>query len=285
MNSKLKKVLVLSPLIIFIFLLFASSCMTFRQTDSQTLADFEKRNTKGLIKRVDFENKEVRFIESGMDDGYNNLIVFVHGAPGSSRDMLPFLYDSLLLKQSRMISIDRLGYGYSDYGNAEVSISKQADLVKAIIQNAQESNIILVGHSFGGPIVAKAALLSTNISSVLMLAPVNDPYNEKMFWISNFGKWKITRWMLSKAFKVAADEKFAHEDELLKMKDDWKSLQIPIVHIHGQKDWIAPISNANWSEKNISTKYLKLINDPELDHFIPFTNHDLVVNELLLLLK
>lgn len=285
MNSKLKKALITIPILIFIFIVFASGCMTFRQSDKQTLSEFEKRNKKGIVQRLTFENKQIRYVESGNEDDKSNLIVFVHGAPGSSRDMLPFLYDSTLLIHARMISIDRLGYGYSDYGNAEVSIEKQAKVITTLIEDANESNIIVVGHSFGGPIAAKAAVLSSKINSVLMLAPVNDPNNEKIFWVSNFGKWKLTRWMLSKAWRVSADEKFTHEEELLKMKDDWKNVSVPVVHIHGHKDFLAPITNVTWSEKNIPADYLKIINQEELDHFIPFKNQDLVITELLLLLK
>ena len=254
--------------------------MTFRQSDSKTLAYFEKKGKSAVIQRMDYLGKSIRFIESQNEQNGDALIIFVHGAPGSSQDMLYFLADSTLLQKARMISVDRLGYGFSDYGHAEVSISKQAEMISALIKDAQESQIILVGHSFGGPIVAKAAVLDSKIDGILMLAPVNDPYHEKMFKVSYFGKWKLTRWMLSKAFKVSADEKFAHEAELLKMKDDWKKLNIPVVHIHGDKDGLAPIENIAWSEQNIPSENLKIVRDENLDHFIPFKNRELVVQEL-----
>ncbi|MDH5365358.1 MAG: alpha/beta hydrolase [Cyclobacteriaceae bacterium] len=259
--------------------------MTFRQSDKKTIAYFEKKNQKANIKRLNYEGKEVRYVEVGTEKNKKALVIFVHGAPGSSRDLLFYLSDSILLEKARMISFDRLGYGYSDYGNAEISIEEQAKLVNAFVKEAKESTIILVGHSFGGPIIAKAAIMNTKISGILMLAPVNDPYNEKILWVSNFGKWKLTRWMMSKAWKVATDEKFTHEQELLRMKDGWQKLRVPVVHIHGGKDWIAPISNVAWSEDNIPKKHLKIINQEELDHFIPFKNHDLVVEQILVLLE
>lgn len=285
MRRKLKKALLISPLIIVGSLIIASSCMTFRQSDKKTIAHFEKRNQKAFIKRLNFEGKDVRYVEVGIEENKNTLIIFVHGAPGSSRDLLSYLSDSTLLEKARIISFDRLGYGYSNYGKSEVSIETQAKLVNAFVDTAEESKIILVGHSFGGPIIAKAAVMNTKISGILMLAPVNDPYNEKIFWVSNFGKWKLTRWMMSEAWKVATDEKLAHEQELLRMKNDWKKLQIPVVHIHGENDWIAPISNVDWSENNIPNEYLRVINEEDLDHFIPFKNRTLVVDELMLLLR
>ncbi|MDH5476250.1 MAG: alpha/beta hydrolase [Cyclobacteriaceae bacterium] len=259
--------------------------MNFRQSDKKTLAHFEKREQVAFVKRLDFDGKTVRYVEAGTEENKEVLIIFVHGAPGSSSDLLSYLSDSSLLEKARMISFDRLGYGYSAYGKAEVSIEEQARLVNAFITTAIETKIIIVGHSFGGPIAVKAAVLNPKISGVLMLAPVNDPYNEKMFWISNVGKWKLTRWVLSSAFKVSADEKFSHEEELLKMEGDWAKIKIPITHIHGGKDWIAPSSNVKWSKRNIPREYLKLVYQEELDHFIPFKNKELVVEELLLLVE
>ena len=158
-------------------------------------------------------------------------------------------------------------------------------MINSWLKDVEERQIILVGHSFGGPIVAKSAVLNPAISSIVMLAPVNDPYNEKLFWVSYVGKWGITRWMMSKAIRVATDEKFSHAEELKKIENDWSELSVPVVHIHGEKDWIAPIENVDWSSKNINTKYLKLIVGEKLDHFIPFTNQDLVVDELLKLIS
>lgn len=285
MRKWLKRALIFIPLILLVGLILMTSCMTFRQSDSKTHEYFNKKGRTVEIRRIDFEGKEIRYIESKNKDINNTLIVFVHGAPGSSQDMLYYLADSSLLKNARMISYDRLGYGYSDYGHAEISIERQADLINALLDDIPEERVILVGHSFGGPIAAKAAVHNSKISSILMLAPVNDPYNEKIFKVSYFGKWKLTRWMLSKALKVATDEKFSHEQELLKIKDDWKALNIPVVHVHGGKDWIAPIENVEWSKNNIPLENLKIVRDEELDHFIPFKNQDLVVNELLQLLK
>jgi len=285
MSSKLKKAILVIPLILVVLVFVATSCMTFRQSNKKTLAFFESKNQVANIDVVEFESKEVRYVESGFGTNKDVLIVFVHGAPGSSKDLLPFLADSTLLLYARMITVDRLGYGYSDYGTAVTSISQQAEMINAIIENAPESKIILVGHSYGGPIIAKAAALNPKIDALLMLAPVNDPYNEKSFWVSNLAKWKLTKWMFSKAWQVAAAEKFSHEEELLKMKSDWNNLAIPVVHIHGHKDFLAPPSNVQWSQDNIKNEYLKIIDREDLDHFIPFTNKQLVVEELELLMK
>ena len=285
MRTWIKRLLVSAPLVFILFIVIVSSCMTFRQSDKKTIASFEENNIEAEIHHVKYNSRPIRYIESGFEKDKDNLIVFIHGAPGSSRDLLSYLYDSSLLSVARMISIDRPGYGYSGYGEAVTSIEQQSLIINELIGGVSEKNIILVGHSFGGPIAAKASVLNKAIDAVVMLAPVNDPYNEKMFWVSYLGKWKITRWMVSDALKVATDEKFTHADELLLMQEDWNKINVPVLHIHGHKDWLAPLSNVEWSRQNIAKEQLILLEDPELDHFIPFTQKSLVVNELIKLIN
>jgi len=62
--------------------------------------------------------------------------------------------DSEFNQKVKLISIDRLGYGSSDLGNAELSLAINADAVKTIITQYQPSQVYVIGHSCGGHIVA-----------------------------------------------------------------------------------------------------------------------------------
>ena len=44
-------------------------------------------------------------------------MVFLHGSPGSWSHYIDFMYDDSLQKKFRFISIDRPGFGYSDFGS------------------------------------------------------------------------------------------------------------------------------------------------------------------------
>lgn len=116
---------------------------------------------------------------------------------------------------------------------------------------------------------------------VIMLAPLNEPASEPMFTISYFAKWKLTRWVLPKAIKVSADEKFTHVAELQKLYDEWKDLKVPILHIHGTKDFLAPISNVKFSEDHIPAHLLETIVLEDVNHFLPWSHFDLVKQEVL----
>ncbi|MFN7116470.1 MAG: alpha/beta fold hydrolase [Saprospiraceae bacterium] len=275
-------------LLFFISSAILTSCMTFRKSDAQSLEYFNKRKIAVKIHRKSLQDREIRYLESSRLTPDAPLVVFVHGAPGSAREFHTYLADSLLLTKANLVSIDRPGYGYSGYGKSEPSLEKQTEAVCAVVESfPQASKVILVGHSYGGPIVAKCAMMHPDkFAGIMMLAPVNDPNSEKVFWYAGFAKWKLTRWMLSKAWRVSGDEKFAHIDELKKMENDWSQISVPIVHIHGAKDkMLAPQGNITFSKSNIPAQFLKLIVIPDTGHLIPWTDYDQVKTELLALLN
>ncbi|HRF41829.1 MAG TPA: alpha/beta fold hydrolase, partial [Saprospiraceae bacterium] len=183
------------------------------------------------IHRIPFSGGELRYVETGLQTDSTPLILFVHGAPGSGNNFYKYLSDSLLTAKYRLISIDRPGYGYSNYGQ---SFRVQAEAVKAVLDRYRPSKTLLVGHSFGGPVIAQVALdYPAQVQALLMLAPVNDPDSEPVPWYAGLARWRLTRWMLSKAWQVSGDEKFAHVEELRRLQPRWQELRIPVTHWHG----------------------------------------------------
>lgn len=269
----------------FIFILFGIR-MGFRTADRGVKRYFVKRGVEAKIQRIPYEGDSLRWIETGISDPEAPLLVFVHGAPGSSNNFFRYLADSALRARAHLLSIDRPGYGYSAYGRSETSIARQAEAVKAILDHMGNGRkAILVGHSFGGPIVAKTAVdYPDRVGSILMLAPVNDPAHEQVFWFSHLARWNATRWVLSPGWKVAGDEKFGHAEALHAISSDWASLRLPVIHLHGEKDILAPPANADFSEKNIPASYLRLLRLPDAGHLIPFIQYETTKKEILRIL-
>ena len=249
----------------------------FRYSDKQTLAYFKKRNIPVKIRTTPYLDNQLHWVEtkraSLKDDA--PVVMFVHGAPGSGSDFYGYLADSALLDRAMVVAVDRPGYGHSMYGKAMISIADQAKAIKTIVDQYSGRKIVLVGHSYGGPIAAKMAMDYPNqIQSVIMLAPVNDPDHEKIFWFSYIGIWKATRWMLSGAWRTSGSEKFSHAAELAKMQPGWQTISKPITHLHGMKDDLAPPVNIDFSKKNIPSNMLDLHVMPKAGHLIPFFNKD-----------
>lgn len=244
---------------------------------------FEEKQAEVNIKKYDLTSVDypVRVVSGAFDEDKEIAIFFVHGAPGASDNYYDYLQDSLLLSKANLYSIDRPGYGFSNFGKAETSIKKQTEVVAEIIENLPENRIVVLGHSYGGPIAAYSSLLSPKVKSVIMLAPAIDPENEKVFWIAKVAKWKLTKWMVPGAMGVAGDEKFTHVAELEKLKEIWKEVKVPVLHVHGTKDIVVPFENLAFSTKQFNPKYLDTIVLQKENHFLPWKRYDLVKNELL----
>ena len=262
-----------------------SSCMQFRKSDKKIKSRFQESGVEVEIVYDEIEGRRLRYVKTGIDK--QNLIIFIHGAPGSSQDYYQFLEDSILLENFKMISIDRPGYGYSGFGDSEKSILRQSELILKCLKPEIEKSkkVIVVGHSFGGPIAGFfAAQNDLEINLTIMLAPANDPKKEKVYWITYLVEYPPFSWLTPKAWKVAADEKLSHSRALEQLAFIWPQISQPIVHIHGTKDILVPFETIDFSREKIDPKFLKIIDLKDVNHFLPWSHteyiRDLIANEI-----
>ncbi|MGB1207060.1 MAG: alpha/beta fold hydrolase [Chitinophagales bacterium] len=250
--------------------------MQMRTTPQKFQKAFEANSYQPIFQKYEFDGREMNYVEIG--DTSLPTIIFIHGAPGSLDAFETYLQDEDLLKQAHLISVDRAGYGYSDFGKSEVFIEKQAALLQPILEKKkQHKPLLLVGHSYGGPISARLAMdFPDLVDAMLLLAPALSPEDERVFWVSYPADFFLIKWLLPKPIRVSNDEKLAHAEELRKMLPFWKNVNIPTTIIQGDKDWIVPPTNADFAEKMIAEEYLNLIRIDSASHFLPWTQFDLV---------
>ncbi len=271
---KIFKRILLGLFILILGFLIYNMQSSFRTSRKGIDKYFAKLGSEVQQKSIPYGSDSLFWVETGPKNPSADLpvILFVHGAPGSANNFFTYQADADLQKKAILVSIDRPGYGFSNYGHSEISIQKQAEAVKAVMDQYPRRRFILVGHSYGGPIIAKAAYLyPDSIRSLLMLAPVNHPDHEPMFWVSYWAKWPATRWTVSRGFRVSADEKFSHAAELDKMREDWKQLKVAVTHLHGTKDMLAPMPNIDFSRQEIPKEHLNMVVMEGTGHLIPFT--------------
>lgn len=270
---------------LLLIMLFSSSCsvLQWRKSDQEIQETFRnsKINSEISYFKVDSLDLAVRVQEIKSDTKEINL-VFLHGAPSSLSTWEGYLTDTTLSKSATMYALDRPGYGYTNFGKEIASVNEQAKLFSSILKKKGLDNIIVVGSSYGGPIAARVAVLNPDVKGVVMISPAIDPSIEKDFWASRFTQWKLTRWMVPTAYRVAGDEKTIHAKELLLIKDDWGKLSIPVVHIHGESDSIVPYDNIYFSKNNFQN--IELISVPEKGHEISYKNTELVIPSILKLI-
>ena len=82
-------------------------------------------------------------------------LVFVHGYSCSSEYWWPQL--EYFSKDHTVIAVDLAGHGKSGLNRKEYTMDAFGDDVRSVIEHLELDEVILIGHSMGGPVVVKAA--------------------------------------------------------------------------------------------------------------------------------
>jgi pimeloyl-ACP methyl ester carboxylesterase len=181
-----------------------------------------------------------------------------------------------------MISIDRPGYGNSNFGSPLTDIEKQAHIIAKLINGIQSSfKPILIGHSYGGTFAARLAMDFPDLMvGIILVGAAVDPENEKIFWFSSLEKVRPIKWMVPASLKVANAEKLSHISELKKMKPFWAKIKTNVTILHGEKDGLVPVENAYYADKMITSNWKKLVIKKSIGHLIPWTNPEMIKTEI-----
>ncbi len=244
---------------------------------------FDKANVDHELTQTQVNGQNARYVRGFLDSFESKpLLVFVHGAPGSWDAYKDYMTDSTLLKKYDIISVDRLGYSGSYNDDSVLSIEAQSSLVKKVIDDNPTRDIVLVGHSYGGPVAACASIGDSRVKHLVLLAPVNDPVSEPIFWFAKMLNWKALKWIMPAFIQVSVEEKISHPRQLREVENMWAQITVPVDHLHSKNDWIAPgIENIEFTKKNINSDLLVFHDRGDKGHLIPFNDVDYVKSLLL----
>jgi len=253
-----------------------SGCFSFRMTPREVKNYYSGADKKPTITVLKEETWDINFAQIGADT--LPMVIFVHGAPGSWSAFRAYLKDSNLYTVAHLISVDRPGYGYSDFGRVEPSLQKQAELLSGLFKfNKSGKKVILVGHSLGGPIIARMAMdYPDQIGGLIMIAPSIDPDLEPKEWYRLPLSLPIIRWILPVSFDMTNREIYHLKDELTFMLPLWTRIISPTIVIQGGKDDLVDPGNAEFAKKMITNAPVEVVFKPDIDHFIPWTRPQLV---------
>lgn len=210
-------------------------------------------------------------------------IVFVHGSPGSWEGWSHFLLDSELQKKFHLIAVDRPGFGGSEFGTVENSIAQQAENILEVLKtNNSHLPAILVGHSMGGPIIARAAMDNPGIvSGLVFVASSVSPDQEKTKWFQYPASWWPIKYLIPTELRVCNEEILTLKDELIKMLPLWKNISAKVAIVHGEADDMVPIANVNFLVENLKQdQIVKVMRIPDLNHFVPWKRPELIIESI-----
>ena len=207
------------------------------------------------------------------DQGKEILAVFVHGSPGSWNAFIDFFKADSLLEKVDLLAVDRAGFGNSGFGLAESSLEVQAFQIKEVLNQFPDKRKLLIGHSLGGPVVARMAMdYPDAYLGIVMVAPSIDPEMEEDEWYRKVIDTKIGSFFTPKEFEVSNDEIMALKIELKKMLPLWGKIKIPTIVIQGTKDSLVPKENAVFAKEMLPDSILNVIMLEGVNHFIPWSH-------------
>jgi pimeloyl-ACP methyl ester carboxylesterase len=271
MHHRLKRRIFFVSTILFIWIIAAQSCMKFRVSDSKAIKKFKR---SGVILRTPVKKVNgflLHYAQTGSDT--MPTLLFVHGTPGSWNAFENYLLNKELQQQYRIISIDRPGFGYSDFGNA-MNLSEQTTIITAWMDSIYNGkSVTLIGHSLGGPLVVMlAAARPQHIKNLVILAGSLDPAAEKP------EKWRPVlfktplNFLVPGALRPSNKELWYLKKDLKNMVTDYPKISCPVYLFHGTKDVLVPYNNIAYAKKMFTATDSVFVTTFENEnHFIVWT--------------
>ncbi len=132
-------------------------------------------------------------------------LVFVHGASGNLLDQMQ-AFRGKLQGQAEMLFVDRPGHGYSDRGGtANSTPAGQADAIATLMDKRGIKRAIIIGHSFGGAIVASLALRHPDkVAGILFLSPATHPWPGGVEWYYTAASTPVLGWLFNHVIAMPA---------------------------------------------------------------------------------
>jgi pimeloyl-ACP methyl ester carboxylesterase len=260
------------------------SCMTFRSSPTEVDTYFKKKNVDAaqLSYKVGF--REIHYVKTG--DETKPLVVFIHGSPGSLSAFIHFLADTSLVHRTELISTDRPGFGYSNFGNGVGSLHDQCEILRPLLEKHKDNRpLILVGHSLGGPLIARMAIEYPNlVDGLIIVAGSIDPELEpNETWFRAPLATPFLSWVLPRSLRASNEEIYHLKPELEKMLPLWADIKCPVIVIQGKKDSLVPAANADFARKMLVNAPVEFVLIDDMDHFVPWSNPELIHQAILTL--
>ncbi|MEO8770826.1 MAG: alpha/beta hydrolase [Ferruginibacter sp.] len=281
MNRKLKRISIIGSIILLLWILMAQGCMKFRISDTNAKKEFNTAGVelKTVVKKI--HGFPLHYAQTGNDS--LPTLLFIHGSPGSWDAFKNYLKNKELLQHYRIISIDRPGFGYSDFGNA-MNLAEQTEIISAWMDSINNHKpFIIIGHSLGGPLVVKlAAARMQYCKAIVLLAGSLDPAAE------NPEKWRPVlfktplNYLVPGALRPSNEELWYLKKDLKEMNNDYQKITCPVYILHGNKDVLVPYSNVAYARKmfTMSNKVSVTTFENE-NHFIVWTREKEIVELLM----
>ncbi len=263
--------------IAFLFILTLMSCTENPMAPARKEIEIFKKNHTSQMSIHQGVHRKISYAFAG--NPAKRPVIFVHGSPGSREAWYAYLLNKDLTENFHLLAPDRPGYGDSGKGISEPSLKKQSDDMWSLMSlNTSGLTPILVGHSYGAPVIARMAMDRPEVHALILVAGSIDPDLEDDMFIQKVGRLPVIRSLLPDFLRVCNEEITALKPELLKTDFDWKKIKSKVIAIHGKEDDLVPFANVDFLKRLIpETEIITL----KTNHFIPWNNSSSITDILI----
>ena len=207
-------------ILITVWLVFAQCSMKYRISDKKAKEKFLKKGVALHTESAKVDGFDIHYAKTG-NDTFPTLF-FVHGSPDGWTRYEKFMQDKDLLTKYRMISIDRPGFGYSQFGDAK-NIADQSKLISPLVRSIQNGKpLYAVGHSYGGPVIVKLQVDNQDLfDGLVLLAAAVDPQEEKPERWRYIMKIPPLNYLLPGAYRPSNTEHVYLKKDLKELDKEW----------------------------------------------------------------
>ncbi|WP_320821511.1 alpha/beta fold hydrolase [Reinekea sp.] len=226
---------------------------------------------------------ELSWVEQPSSSAPLGTLIGIHGTPGSWSAWQPLMAQPGIEAYS-FYAFDRPGWADSQSSDGEVftSLADQADLLAlAIDQLPSVSPLILVAHSWGGPVaLALAARYPDLIDGLVLIAAPADPKVTRPRWYHKAAKIGPIKWLIGQEMARSNLEMLSLADELQVLAPQLAAIRAPTLIMQGKKDWLVAPQNAFYLDRMLVNAHHEMRYDLEANHFIPFKQTDAVLSAI-----
>ncbi|MFI5133532.1 MAG: alpha/beta fold hydrolase [Chitinophagales bacterium] len=244
------KLIIVSAIFLLGWIVFAQYGMKLRISDTDARRKFLADGVQLSTGTASVNGFNMHYAKTGNDT--SPTILFIHGSPGSWIAYEKYMKDKDLLAKFRMISIDRPGFGYSEFGKAR-NLKEQSRLISPLLDIFKNNKpLYIAGHSMGGPMTVRLVIDNPGVfSGMILLSAAVDPEEERP------EKWRHLllkppfSFFVPGAFLPSDKELWWLKKDLWQMQDEFNSITCPVWIVHGDKDVFVPVGNADFAKKRL----------------------------------
>ncbi len=217
----------------------------------------------------------VSYLRAG--DSRGMRVILVHGTPGSATAWSDYVMSPP--PGAEVVALDRPGFGRSGPAGAKTSLADQAAAVLALMPTDGRP-VLLLGHSLGGPIVARvAADHPDRVAGLVLLAASLDPSLEVIHPMQYVGAWGLVKPLLPRTIRNANAELMSLKPELQALAQALPRITAKVVIVHGTKDDLVPVANVAFMQAHLTgARCVKTVLLEGQNHFLPW-NSEATVRE------